>query len=283
MIKTSDVKVYLKAVNRGHDCINKWTKACERTGLDYVFALRGWGGRRPEGNPIEVFDWDAHSPLRSEIEQRIATSGKGLLGADLISQNPVVRGVGMAHCLPFWHNDRKYTINIDADDLDHEKDLGDLLLAALDVMDKSNTPVLSYDMHLSISDDKIFGVTIWPHVWCFGICLAETKFMKDSINTVLTKPWHAYCAWQHVGGINIDLALDRHFQYHFKFPISFITKKGRFIHRPPKPPCPHGPLYHYYDQHKDFVIKDYRNWPGIGAEFYYREVARHPRTKVIDI
>jgi hypothetical protein len=275
-IQKSDVKVYLKAVYRDQYCLNKWIAGCEKAGLDYVFSLKGWGKNKPQGKTVEIFDWDAPSSLRSEIEQITLTS---LL-------HPACRGVGGAHCLPFWHNDRKYTINIDADDLDHEKDLGDMLLAALDMLEKSNTPVLSYDMHLSISDDKITGVTsAWPHIWCMGVCLAETKFMKDSIVHTLKTPWHARCVWN--GYINIDLALDRYFQYHFNFPISFITKTGRYIHRPDKlpngAPPPHGPLYHYYDEGRDFVIKDYRNWPSIPQEHKFREMTRHPRTKVIDI
>ncbi len=275
-IQKSDVKVYLKAIHRGKDCLKKWSDACEKAGLDYVFALKGWGSDKPVGSPVDTFDWDVPSALKFEIEQTMLTS----------ILHPHCRGVGGAHCLPFWHNDRKYTINIDADDLDHEGDMGNLLLSALDMMDKSKTPVLSYDMHLSISDDKITGVTsAWPHIWCMGVCLAETEFMKKAIKHTIVTPWHAECVWK--GFINIDLALDRYFQYNFDFPISFISRTGRYVHRPEVLPGgfppPHGPLYHYYDQARDFVIKDYSNWPGIPAVYHYREMTRHPRTKVIDI
>ncbi len=276
MIQKKDVKVYLKAMFRGRDYLKKWISACEKIGLDYVFLLKGqeyqWNYNKLKGNPVDVLNWDFPNKLQSEIQLIIATS---LL-------HPICKGVGAAHCLPFWHNDRKYTINIDADDSIHDGDLGNLLLSALDMLNKSKTPVLSYDVHFSISDDKMTGVTsAWPHIWCFGLCVSETEFMKNSISKVLTTPWHAECVWK--GFINLDLALDRYFQYNFDFPISFITKTGKYIHRPPCPPAPHGPLYHFYDPIKDFVIKDYRNWKNLPEEFHYREITRHPRTKLIDI
>ena len=56
-IQKSDVKVYLKAIHRGKDCLKKWSDACEKAGLDYVFALKGWGSDKPVGSPVDTFDW----------------------------------------------------------------------------------------------------------------------------------------------------------------------------------------------------------------------------------
>lgn len=264
MIQKKDVKVYLKVLLRpgAIDYCNKWISACEKIGLDYVFVSRGCA--KPEGNPVDFFNWDVPSKLGSEIES-------------IISISPISndwRSRAMAHCLPFWHNDREYTINIDADDSIHEADMGNLLLSALKSMDKNNTPIFSHDVHFSISDDKLFGINTWPHIWCMGVCLANTKFMKESIITSLFSrvPNHIWKNW-----LNLDLVLDKYFQYEFDFPICYISKTGRYIHG-----LPGYETYFYLDSERDFVIKDYSKIRDKG-NFDYRKTTRHPRTVIIDV
>jgi hypothetical protein len=264
MIDLKDVTVYLKALPRigAVEYCKKWTDACKEAGLNYVFVLRGWGNKYPEGNALEIFDFDKPSCLQNELNK-------------IVENSPISidwRDRAVAHCLPFWHNTRKYTINIDADDSIHDGSMSELLLSVLNAMEQHGTPVLSYDVHFSISDDRLFGIKTWPHIWCMGVCLGHTEFMKSAIITALSKP--ANHTWKH--WYNVDLALDQYFQYELDCPISFLMKKGRYIHGPPQ-----HETYFYYDCKRDVVIKDYRKIRRAG-DGDYREVIRHPRTLVLE-
>jgi len=220
MKKTKEeVTVYLKIRDRKEwnpsmlACLTKWIEACEKEEYKYIIMIGDYIGPLPKNNAEEILsnDFFKTTALGKEIVKKVNIS----------ECEGGWRAAAYVHCLPYLHNKRPITINIDADDVYHTLPLNEVLSKMLCGLEEHKATTLSYDVYFSVS----IRLETRPHHWSFGVNISKTKEMKQILTEALQQR-----NLPNVGFCNIDYLVDYYLEHRTKGPIAAITSNGAYDH-----------------------------------------------------
>jgi len=216
---TEGVTVYLKITEQGVynprilECLSQWIKGCEDNNYSYVILTGEYQGLLPDNNAEEIISnvFFSKEPLGLKLTNLVNSS----------ICDHTWRPVAQVHLLPYFHNKRKITINIDADDVYHSLTPEVLLPKMVKEFKLRNLNTLSYDVYFSVS----IRLESRPHHWSFGVNVSKTKKMRQILTKALSQK-----EIPSIGFCNIDYLVDYYLEHNTEGPIAAITTEGAYDH-----------------------------------------------------